>query len=250
MVVKPCGIWNNAAVTKLDRTFVLWDVDHTLIENSGVSKATYGRAFELLVGNPSRVPPETDGRTDFKILDNLFFANSLAVPDDYEEIFKDALTRAMAEKREDLRVRGYALPGAREALEALSQNDRVIQSALTGNIASNAREKLAAFGLDVYLDLEVGGYGSDHVVRSKLADVARQKVLERYGMEFDRHSTVMIGDTVRDVQAALDGHAAIIGVATGANSIPELLVAGADAAIESLADTGEFLRLLRKVREG
>jgi len=250
MVVKSCGIWNNAAVTKLDRTFVLWDVDHTLIENSGVSKATYGRAFELLVGNPSSVRPETDGRTDFEILDNLFSANSLAVPDDYEKIFEDALTRAMAEKREDLRVLGYALPGAKEALEALSQNDRVIQSALTGNIASNAREKLAAFGLDVYLDLEVGGYGSDHVVRSKLADVARQKVLERYGIEFDRRSTVMIGDTVRDVQAALDGHAAIIGVATGADSVPELLVAGADEVIESLADTDEFLRLLRKVREG
>jgi hypothetical protein len=31
---------------------VLWDVDHTLIENNGVNKETYAYAFELLTGRP------------------------------------------------------------------------------------------------------------------------------------------------------------------------------------------------------
>jgi hypothetical protein len=32
------------------QVLLLWDVDHTLIENSGVSKAVYARAFELMAG--------------------------------------------------------------------------------------------------------------------------------------------------------------------------------------------------------
>ena len=33
---------------------VLWDVDHTLIENAGVSKAIYADAFQQLTGTSSR----------------------------------------------------------------------------------------------------------------------------------------------------------------------------------------------------
>ncbi|MGH3516707.1 MAG: hypothetical protein ACRDQ7_04710 [Haloechinothrix sp.] len=50
-------------------SLVLWDVDHTLVENSGVSKAIYGRAFSppwdqvrhalesVVTGNPESIPP-------------------------------------------------------------------------------------------------------------------------------------------------------------------------------------------------
>jgi phosphoglycolate phosphatase len=37
----------------------------------------------------------------------------------------------------------------------------VIQSLLTGNIQPNAVVKTSAFGLDRWLDYEVGAYGSD-----------------------------------------------------------------------------------------
>ncbi|MGH4020847.1 MAG: HAD family hydrolase [Pseudonocardiaceae bacterium] len=237
-------------MTEIDRTLVLWDVDHTLIENSGVSKATYSRAFEMLTGRSSAVPPATDGRTDFEILSNLFEVNSLTAPPQYRRAFERALTAAMNENCEGLKARGYALAGAEDTLAALARIPNVIQSVLTGNIANNAREKLAAFSLDLYLDLDVGGYGSDDIVRSRLAAFACRKVFERYGVEFDRSSTIMIGDTVRDVRAALDGDASIIGVATGPNSSCELLDAGANAAIENLEDFDEFIRVLHKVRGG
>ena len=32
---------------------VLWDIDHTLIENHGVNKEIYALAFELLTGRPA-----------------------------------------------------------------------------------------------------------------------------------------------------------------------------------------------------
>jgi hypothetical protein len=37
-------------MTQDAKTLVLWDVDHTLIENSGVSKENYALAFEFLTG--------------------------------------------------------------------------------------------------------------------------------------------------------------------------------------------------------
>jgi hypothetical protein len=55
-------------IAHLPETFVLWDVDHTLIENGGVSKETYALAFELLTGCVPSVRPATDGRTDFQIM--------------------------------------------------------------------------------------------------------------------------------------------------------------------------------------
>ena len=63
----------------LPRTLVLWDVDHTLIENGGVSKETYALAFELLTGTSPTVRPTTDGRTDFQIMHELLIANSVNV---------------------------------------------------------------------------------------------------------------------------------------------------------------------------
>src|ERR1700716_3627010 len=91
----------------LPRTLVLWDVDHTLIENGGVSKETYARAFELLTGRQPSVRPVTDGRTDFQIMRELLAANSIDV-DDFTEIrqFADELKAAMEEKKVGLPERG------------------------------------------------------------------------------------------------------------------------------------------------
>ena len=41
------------------QVLLLWDVDHTLIENSGVSKAVYARAFEMMTGRAAEVQPST-----------------------------------------------------------------------------------------------------------------------------------------------------------------------------------------------
>lgn len=234
---------------RLPRTLVLWDVDHTLIENGGVSKATYARAFELLVGRSPVVRPTTDGRTDFQIMHELLVANSVNT-DQYTEIgrFKDVLVAAMEENAPQLPNRGYILPGVVEALRGLSTVPTAIQSVLTGNIKSNAFVKLHAFDLDKWVDFEVGGFGSDDIVRSKLVDAARRKVEAKYGVEFERSSTVLIGDTLLDIKAAHDGDAKVIAVATGVYTVDQLTEAGADAVLPDLADFGQFAGTLLTVR--
>ncbi|MGH3871249.1 MAG: HAD hydrolase-like protein [Pseudonocardiaceae bacterium] len=118
--------------------------------------------------------------------------------------------------------RGHILPGVIAVLAMLSAMPTVVQSILTGNITSNARAKLGAFDLDRWVDLDVGGFGSDDTIRSNLVDAARRKVLKKYGMTFDRSSTILIGDTLLDIKAARDGGAEIIAVATGVHSTSQL----------------------------
>jgi phosphoglycolate phosphatase len=147
-----------------------------------------------------------------------------------------------------LRQCGYILPGVIEVLTVLSAAPTVVQSVLIGNIAANARAKLSAFDLDQWVDLDVGGFGSDDTVRSNLVDAARRKVLTKYGIAFDRSSTVLIGDTLLDVKAAHDGGARIIAVATGVHSASQLIESGADMTLDSLADLDQFMATLVDVR--
>jgi phosphoglycolate phosphatase-like HAD superfamily hydrolase len=191
----------------------------------------------------------TDGRTDFQIMRELLAANSVDT-DQYMEIeqFKDVLVAAMEENAPHLSERGCILPGVVEALTELSTLRTTIQSVLTGNISTNAFAKLHAFDLDKWVDLEVGGFGSDDIVRSKLVDASRHKVEAKYGAGFDRSSTVLIGDTLLDIKAAHDGDAKVIAVATGVYTVDQMTEAGADAVLVSLADFDQFARTLLAVR--
>jgi phosphoglycolate phosphatase len=117
---------------------------------------------------------------------------------------------------------------------------RVRQSVLTGNIRPVAEVKLAALGLRDPLDLCIGAYGDDHEVRSELVGVARRRAAAVHGRspdDFDGLSTVLIGDTPLDIEAALASGARAVGVATGRHSAADLLAAGAHAVLPDLTDT-------------
>lgn len=230
-------------------TLVLWDVDHTLIENSGVSQDNYAMAFERLTGGPPKAQPRTDGRTDIAIMANLLDANGVPSDAFTEEQQLTALADAGRRNESRLRERGYALPGAAVCLERIAAEPNVIQSVLTGNIEANARIKLVAFALDRWVDFSVGGFGADHRVRGMLVPVAQDKAKRSYGFDASTGVTVLIGDTLLDVEAGLVGGARVIGVATGVASIEELQAAGADVALGGLEDADAFMAALRTVQE-
>ncbi|SDG84195.1 Phosphoglycolate phosphatase, HAD superfamily [Sinosporangium album] len=221
---------------------VLWDVDHTLIENGGVSKETYAGAFELVTGQPAEYRAETDGRTDLEIMTNLLVRHGIEVTDSHATMIPEALRASLAARRERLRELGYGLPGAREAITALSGISGVIQSVLTGNIQPNAFVKVEAFELHHGLDFEVGGYGSDDIVRANLVEVARERARAKYGVDLRASTTILIGDTVRDIQAARNGGAIAIGVASGPNTVEELLAEGAEVALPDLVDAAALVQ--------
>jgi phosphoglycolate phosphatase len=220
---------------------VLWDIDHTLIENHGVNKEVYALAFELLTGQHAVHPARTDGRTEPEIMRNMLLADGIEPTPALVARMPEALESATLSKSAELRKRGYELPGARAALAAFQSSPEIIQSVLSGNIMPNAITKLSAFGLDGFMDFEVGGYGSDDEVRANLVRVAQERASIKYGARFDMTNTVLIGDTLRDVRAGRDGGAHVIAVASGSDSTETLKAEGADIVLPDLQDTQSIM---------
>jgi phosphoglycolate phosphatase-like HAD superfamily hydrolase len=236
------------------RRLVLWDLDGTLVQFGDVGREMFRDAIEAVVGRP---PDDAmlatvafAGRTDLEIALELLATSGVADGERHLPALVDALAVALAARKAALPTRGRALPGAREALAALHGQPGTVQSVLTGNVAANAAVKLAAFGLERFVDLDVGGYGSDHRERPRLVGVARARAAAKYGGEFTPAETVLIGDSPLDVAAALASGARCVAVASGWATAAELAAAGADAVVEDLTGTDRVIRaILRKTPE-
>lgn len=225
---------------------VLWDIDHTLIDNAGVSKEIYAAAYTALAGIPPVMPASTEGRTDRLIMRDMFLGHDRVEPG--WVTVEAALAQAGEDHLGQLRLRGTVLPGVREALKAASAQEGWVSSVLTGNIMPNARVKLSAFGLDSLLDMAVGAYGADAEQRPALVAVARHRIRSQHYLPAET-PVVLIGDTPRDVEAAHASGAEVIAVATGIHSQTELAAAGAYMVLPDLSDTTGLLQLLKALAE-
>jgi phosphoglycolate phosphatase-like HAD superfamily hydrolase len=226
------------------RRLVLWDIDGTLVNTGQLGRDAFSEAFRVVIGRAPEQAAETmvemAGRTDHEIALEFLALHEI---DGHAHLpaFSDALAAALAAKEAEIRTVGKALPGAEAALAAVGRSPGVVQSLLTGNIEPNAAVKLAAFGLDVYLDFDVGGFGSDDAHRPNLVAVARRKAKKKYGIEFGPATTVLVGDTPLDVAAGIQGGARVVAVATGPFGPEQLRAAGAEVVLSDLRDTAAVL---------
>lgn len=221
---------------------VLWDVDYTLLSADGLGSRLYEVVFRQMFGRELSAVASKAGRTDRAIsLDTLTMAG-VPEPRDRVDDFLAALARQVAAVDGTVNEQVRALPGALAAIAALAEPGAGIrQSVLTGNIAPLAALKLAAAGLGDHLDLDVGAYGDAHEVRAELVSVARLAASRAYKADFSGQSTILIGDTPLDVEAALLTGARAVGVATGSFSAAQLTAAGAHTVLPSLTDTARVL---------
>ena len=223
---------------------VLWDIDGTLVHAGGMGAEVFDRAFEHALGVR---PPERvlmSGKTDPQIVGE--YLAMLGVPDAAAHLpaVLAALETELAAAEDAIRSMGRVLPGAVEAIEGLATEVGVLQSVLTGNIAPNARLKLAAFGLDSLLDLEVGAYGSDHADRRKLVPIALERVSRVRSRSFDRSRVWIVGDSANDLACARSGGVRCLLVATGRSGRDELAALAPDAVLDDLSDTGSLLEII------
>ncbi|GLW05306.1 haloacid dehalogenase [Microtetraspora sp. NBRC 13810] len=187
------------------------------------------------------------GRPDSEIIFETLAVNGIAVQDDHLPRFVEALTAAFAARRRRLDKEGRMMPGAKDALKAVARLDGAVQSVLTGTIKGNAAHKLAAFGLDRHLDLEIGGYGEEVYPKATLLQVAQGRAKDKYGAAFTAANTVLVGDSARDVQAARIGGAAMVAVASGRATVSELEEAGADLVLRDLTNSSEVVAAVARL---
>jgi phosphoglycolate phosphatase-like HAD superfamily hydrolase len=216
---------------------VLWDVDGTLVHTASHGRYAFEEAYEVVIGRPFAQRVSYAGRTDHQIALSMLEGDREHLPRVLSE-----LEAALDGRREEIATEGRTYPGVPETLAALHARDDVINSLLTGNIEANAALKVSAFGLERWLDFEVGAYGSDpHEERYELVAIARERAAAKYG---EPTGAVLIGDTPLDVRAAREAGARAVAVATGFSDVDELRAAEPDAVLADLSDTEAAVRAI------
>ncbi|MDQ1293992.1 MAG: phosphoglycolate phosphatase [Actinomycetota bacterium] len=214
---------------------VLWDIDNTVLTIGPVSRELYAAAFLQITGEPMTKWTGGAGMTERAIVSNTLRAHDLPETETTIEAFYRALGQAADALQHRMREVGRRLPGAARAVADLADHGTV-QSVVTGNLRSVAVRKLQVFGLGEYLDLEIGAFGDEGALRSQLVRNAVERAGSAHGVRLTGDRVVVIGDTVHDVRGAQDAGTRAVGVATGPDSLDDLVAAGADAVLQDLRD--------------
>jgi phosphoglycolate phosphatase len=221
---------------------VLFDIDGTLLRSGGVGRIAMERALTSVFGSPGRPEYHYDGKTDRQIVRDLMKREGFS-DDEIDEQMETLLGEYVSGLRTELASGNRTvllLPGVRELLDALEQQENVVIGLLTGNIHQGAKAKLTAAGIDP-ARFRVNAFGSDHELRPKLPAVAQQRAREVLGVHVEGNRLVVIGDTPADIQCGEEIGARAIGVATGRYSVEQLAEYNPYAVFESLADTDAVL---------
>ncbi len=187
------------------------------------------------------------GMTDPQIVAEYLTMLGVAATDRHVPDILGHLEAELAASESEIRRRGSVLPGVREALRALAGRGTVGQTLLTGNLAPNAAVKVGAFGLERWLDLEIGAYGSDHADRNRLVPIALERASRIRGDRFGAGDVWVVGDSPKDLACARAGGVRCLLVATGRSTFDELASLGADATVHDLTDTEAVVALVSGV---
>jgi phosphoglycolate phosphatase-like HAD superfamily hydrolase len=223
---------------------ILWDIDGTLVRAGEIGARIFDRAIERTLGSAPTRRVVMSGKTDPQIVAEYLTQFNQADAAVHVPAILEQIEIELAAGADEISAHGYVLPGVAELLPRLAATDDVIQTVLTGNIAPNALVKVGAFGLDRWLNLELGAYGSDHAERTELVPIALAKVRAGRGIAFGPDQVWVVGDAPNDLACARAGGVRCLLVATGRPTYDELGALRPDALRHDLSDVDDILGLL------
>lgn len=228
---------------------ILMDIDATMIKTQRAGLRAMVEAGREVVGESF----SADGVDVAGRLDPLILAEMIrrAGADPTAELMRVMRERYAASlQRVLVPGMGTVLPGVPELLSALSSRSRagtLTLGLLTGNFEETGCHKLRVCGIDPeQFVIRVWGDESPHdpPAREHLPGVALERYRHRHGRAVAPERVTIVGDTPHDVSCAKAHGCRSLGVATGQFSVAELRRAGADEAVETLADTAGVLQWL------
>ncbi len=217
---------------------VLFDIDGTILRYkkynsrevfSSVIRDIFGKmpSFENL--------PDFSGMTDLQILYEI--ADYVGTPrseldNRLPQVWELLLKEFKRHCREDKIV---LLPGIRQLIERLSEKEDIQLALLTGNFRDNAYLKMKVFRLDKYFPF--GAFGSDNSDRNQLPKIAVERGNEMAGEKiFDLSNSLIIGDSLRDIECAKSNNIAVLCVATGKIRYEDLEAENPDVLLKDFSD--------------
>jgi phosphoglycolate phosphatase-like HAD superfamily hydrolase len=167
----------------------------------------------------------------------------VGLPSDEATIDAICATYLAALAEEMPRSEGFRVyPGVTAVLDALRDRDGIAVGLGTGNLREGARIKLERAGLEHHFAF--GGYGCDHELRPAIVRIAAERGAARLGVPREACRVVVIGDTPRDVEAAIAIGADTVAVETGGVAASDLRAAGATWAFPDLTADGALAALV------
>jgi phosphoglycolate phosphatase len=229
---------------------LLFDIDGTLLEGTthAVAEAmrTALRDVHEIDTRLIRTQIETAGRTDGEIARSILLDAGVSAEriDLLADTVRASCCRYAAVLLPD-DLSSAVLPGVRELLAWLTEQEEVKLGLLTGNYEPIARLKLARAGIGGAFAPEQGAFGSDAEDRAALPAIARRRA-GTTNVPYPREQTVVIGDTPRDIACARADGVRCVAVATGSSTSDAL--ADADVVVRDAHELSLILASWRDTR--
>ena len=228
---------------------LLWDLDGTLVRGKrfGTFKDYTVPMLQTVFGTAGCLPDlVVSGMTDLQIVEESLRGEGITR--EHISAQKDQLRICyIAEMKRAIREGAHvieAIPGAREALEAVHNHPRYRSGLLTGNIEPAAHLKVESAGLAEYFTLP-GAFGDESFDRRDLPAKAAQRINEHLAVRLEPEQFIVIGDTPNDVACARHFGARVVSVATGRmHSADDLQACNPDALLSDLLDVERFMQTL------
>jgi phosphoglycolate phosphatase-like HAD superfamily hydrolase len=221
---------------------ILFDIDGTLIHSGRAGIRGLNAAFLSLYGVGGALESVAlAGRTDRAIVSEVLRAIGREPTAEAITTLREAYLDHLAIELTKPVPGSLVLPGVSGVLDALESRDDVAVGLLTGNFRRGAAIKLGHFQL--WSRFGFGAFGDDHVDRRDLVPIAMADA-GRVGATVPASRVVVIGDTPADVDCARAHGALAVAVATGPFSRAELESSKPDVLLDTLDETGGFLRWL------
>jgi phosphoglycolate phosphatase-like HAD superfamily hydrolase len=225
------------------KKLLLFDVDGTLILTGGVAVGLMTEVIsEVAAISVSWSLTDFVGNTDQNIIRTLLHRNGIGeagIPDMAESIVKIYLDRLKVEMTKDGVIR--VLPGVKQLLPILKQDQRFSLGLLTGNMLTAAQIKLSVDQLFEYFP--IGAFGDDALKREQLPPFAIQRAQKYYGHFFNKKDIWIIGDSINDIRCAHSNHLKCLAVASGHTPKSELSAFHPTALVDDLSDTDAVLKI-------
>ena len=205
-------------------TYILWDIDGTLIYNNAQGGGLYVESIEHVTGvRPTERVPNPHGMTEGQLLTAVLEANKLDVSHLDAVLEQLDIASLAAHEAGDIRI---PTEGAAAAIADFAARG-FTNALLTGNGPKRARYKIVAAGYNPdAFDWSHSYFGHRSPTRHHLTADARA--------DLGDERAFIIGDTPKDGEAADTAGIPFIAVATGAYTADELRATNAIVVVDDL----------------
>jgi phosphoglycolate phosphatase len=224
---------------------IIFDMDQTLVEVIHVHDEATRRVFKAFFNVETRLTKiDYAGRSlkdSFRTLAVLNGVPESEVRRRLPDILR-AYDKAFAASL-PADATGAVLPGVRPLLEALSTTDHLL-ALYTGDSPVVMRSVMAAAGLGGYFRYRFAG--TEVAARADMVKQAIDTARRVAGRDFKGKDIVIIGDSIRDIEAGRVFGARTIAVATGRHSRAELAAEQPDYLFDNLEDWPAVMRAIEE----